>query len=93
MSLSNLHGRVFEYCVVKEFLNIKKLNVLVSEKTIRDNKRDDNKLTEISSQKLEHFKKSSSKIVKWILNYIGNFNGNLFVERILFFYTLEKLGL
>jgi hypothetical protein len=82
MSLSNLHGRVFEYCVVKEFLNIKKLNVLVSEKTIRDNKRDDNKLTEISSQKLEHFKKSSSKIVKWILNYIGNFNGNLFVERL-----------
>jgi len=63
MSLSNLHGRVFEYCVVKEFLNIKKLNVLVSEKTIRDNKRDDNKLTEISSQKLEHFKKSSSKIL------------------------------
>lgn len=82
MSLSNLHGRVLEYIVVVEFERVLVDKITLSKKTIEDNERDEQKLHEVSPEKLIHFKTSSIKIVKWILNQIGTFNSKLLIERL-----------
>jgi len=82
MSLSNLHGRVLELCVVKEFEKVLNNKLILSEKTIQDNIRDTEKLNEIKIDKLNHFKSSSVKIVKWIIEHIGKFDSNLKLERL-----------
>ena len=82
MSLSNLHGRVLELCVVKEFEKVLNNKLILSEKTIQDNIRDTQKLNEIKNEKINHFKSSSVKIVKWIIEHIGKFDSNLKLERL-----------
>lgn len=82
MSLSNLHGRVLELCVVKEFEKVLYKKIILSQKTIQDNIRDTQKLIEIKSDILDHFRNSSVKIVKWIIEYIGKFDSNLQLERL-----------
>ena len=82
MSLSNLHGRVLEFCIVKEFERVFNKKIILSKKTIQDNIRDKQKLKEISINKLIHFKRSSVKIVKWLINHIGKFDTSLKLERL-----------
>jgi len=66
MTVSNRNGRVLELVLVETIKEWGGDSVILSGNTIIDNQRDNEKIDEMDSDLLEHFKDSSDKIVGWL---------------------------
>lgn len=80
MSVSNRNGRVLELVIVEKIQERYGDKVILSENTIKDNLRDNEKIGEMKPDLLKHFKESSIKIVDWLENEIFDFP--LYVDRL-----------
>ena len=81
MSKSNDNGRVLEYLIVNEIIKVFGSKVSLSENTIREQKRDFDKVPGVKENVIKNMKLSTVKITTWIKSIV-TYN-NLLVERLI----------